>query len=56
MTDKQRDKKCARCQARKSQETFMNRKFDWRNCPFVCVECRLFDKLKGVRNEFSREM
>lgn len=49
MTDKQRDRKCAKCKARKHQETFFNRYFDWRTCPYVCRECKLFGKSKGER-------
>lgn len=46
MTEKQKDRACAKCKARKHQETFFNRYFDWRNCPYVCVQCGLYDKLK----------
>lgn len=48
MNDVKRDKKCKRCKARKSQEVFMNQYFDWRNCPYICVEQKLYSKSKGV--------
>lgn len=46
MTDSQRAKNCAKCRLRRSNERWLNQIFDYTNCPFVCVQNKLYDRLR----------
>lgn len=45
MRDSRRAKNCERCKLRMSQERYFGMVFDYRTCPFVCVENKLYDNL-----------
>ena len=46
MTDKQRMRNCNKCRTRRIQFLFQGWIFDFRNCPYVCTQNKLYDKLK----------
>lgn len=46
MKESRMQRNCERCRLRKSQETYLGIVFDYRTCPFVCVENKLYDNLK----------
>ena len=51
MTDEQRARNCDKCQFRKSQECYMKVHFDYRNCPCVCVQNKMFKNLREGREK-----
>ena len=51
MKESRMQRNCERCRLRKSQETYLGIVFDYRTCPFVCVENKLYDNLKRKKKE-----
>jgi hypothetical protein len=41
MKDSRRAKNCERCNLRKSQEKWFGKIFDYKNCPFVCLQNKI---------------
>lgn len=48
MTDAKRAKNCERCKARKIEEKYMGRLFDFHNCPFVCLKNEIDNVGSGI--------
>lgn len=51
MREARMQRNCDRCKLRKSQETYLGIVFDYKTCPFVCVENKLYDSLKRKKKE-----
>ena len=49
MTNKQRARNCARCKWRKSQEYFMGYTFDFRTCPCLCKQNKIYSQADRLR-------
>ena len=48
MKDSRRARNCERCNTRKMQEKYMGRAFDYRNCPFVCLQNKVDNLRTGI--------
>lgn len=48
MTDKKRAKNCAKCKARKAEEKWRGKIFDYHNCPFVCLKNKIDNVGLGI--------
>lgn len=49
MTNEKRARNCARCKWRKSQEYFMGYSFDYRTCPCLCKQNKIYSQADRLR-------
>lgn len=49
MKNEKRAKNCVKCKWRKSQEFFMGQTFDYRTCPCLCKQNKIYSHADRIR-------
>lgn len=54
MNESKRAKNCERCKTRAMADKYLGRVFDYRDCPFVCVQNGMYEKLYSKTKQVRR--
>lgn len=56
MRESRKAKNCEVCRTRMMAEKYLGEVFDYKNCPFVCVQNRMYDRLYTKEKKISRRI